>query len=113
MTKTVAVRKRRPKPPWGIQVFLNEPHHEDKGWIKGTVVWPTWRQGRPDILLHIADCDRKITLDFDLKEDVTIEERIVKLERLRDTINTFAREAIKALRASQPKKTNEDNAKVG
>lgn len=91
------------KPPWGIQTFLNDPHHEDKGWIKGTVNPPaSWSSaGKPSIYLHVADCDRKISLDFTPCSDAEVEERIAKVERLRDTVNAFSREALKALRAAR------------
>lgn len=109
----MSTKKKPLPPPWGIQTFLNEPHHEDKGWLKGTIMYPTWgTAGRPDITLYVADCDRKITLDFGPDEAASIDDRIAKVERLRDTVNEFSRAAIKALRASRPKpQANEDHAK--
>lgn len=95
-------KKEPPKPPpWGIQVFLNEPHEIDKGWIKGTVR-AGW-QGRPDIELHVADCSRVITLDFDAESLDMFDARIAKVERLRYVVNEFSREALKALKAGKRK----------
>lgn len=92
--------KKTVPPPWGVHAFLNEAWHEDKGWIKGTVRIRAY-DGRPDIALHIADCSRVITLDFDADDFVNYDERIAKVERLRDTVNAFSREALKALRAAK------------
>lgn len=103
--------KKPTPPPWGVHVFLNEAWQEDKGWIKGTVRIRAY-DSRPDIALHIADCSRVITLDFDASDEDSYDIRIQKVERLRDTINEFSREALRALRVAKRKAATADAKKL-
>lgn len=106
----MATTKKPKRPPWGIQAFLNDPTHHDKGWLKGTVIMG-WG-GKPDIQLHVADCSRVINLDFDVSSEEEVAARIVKVETLRDTINAFSREALKVLKEYQRTEARKAAAKA-
>lgn len=104
-------KKRTLRSNWGVQAFLNDPHHTDRGYMKGRIVWPDWSDV-PTIDLTVADCQRVVTLDFEpdslSKKDRAT--RIRKLRRLQRVINVFVEAAVRAIETAEPRPKTEQDA---
>lgn len=102
---------RAPRSNWGIQGFLNDAHHPDRGYLKGRIVWEDWSDA-PTIDLAVADCQRIVTLDFG-PDGLSKKERAVrirKLRRLQRVVNSFVEAAVAAIETAEPLPKTEQEA---
>lgn len=109
---------------WGIQKFLNDVDSGDDGWFKFSIrPWGDTQSGKGfgyDVYCTIADCDRRINLDFgpeylysmDKKGSVikSIKMRRKKIKLFRDSVNAFVDKVLEMLdkyeaevKAAEPK----------
>jgi hypothetical protein len=94
----MAIRK------WGIQKFLNRPEHEDGGFVVAYVTPNTRNYYGFAANLTVADCDRRVHLDFaplDIYRNTTptkaainsvlasIKQRREKVKAFREVVNKF------------------------
>lgn len=115
-------KKKNKKKPWGRRVFLNSPLASDTGWLHGTIRYPPYHKGYPQIELTAADCHRQITLTFSPEYSDDSDEypgeskkaRLRKIRRLRRTINEFCDAATNAIITAEkdPPKPKEEDKKT-
>jgi hypothetical protein len=82
----------------GAKSFLNNMPEET-----GYIAWninnePEWCKKKTDLEanLTIADCKKSLRLDFNVYEQLTIEDRVKKVERLQQLLEEFKQELIAA-----------------